>query len=1369
MTKGIEKNIIMEDKMKRLQFKSKVKPLAMGALATTLCISLTMSGILSVSNKAFAEEESSATSKSTATKYYTDFNSYEEEQEAGKALNEEIADEGDVLLKNKDNMLPFASSVKKLSVFGVRSVSLQVGGSGSGASSSDGSSTVAESLTSAGFEVNTKLQSYYEDVANKSTANELLEVGTSGLKSIEGSFALYDDAALIVISRSGQEFSDCTTANVTGHSDKTDHYLMFNDNEKELVEYVKGKFKKIVLVINSPSAMELADYEYDDAIGGIIWVGLTGVSGIMSLGKILNGEVNPSGKTVDVYAANFKTDPTWQNFNDNSQAGGVTTVTKYSYDDNGDPIIDTETGKQATTAFKTKIETINSIEYEEGIYYGYRWYETAYAEKVLTNTKVGYNSTKGTIPTGKNSYGEDYDEYYNLSTGVVYPFGYGLSYTTFDWEVVTSETKNNLDVQKGKNIEVTIKVTNKGSVAGKDVVQVYNSPKYYTNGIEKSVVSLVDYQKTDLLQPGESQLLTFSIDPQDLASFDYNDANGNGFQGYELEEGTGTLSFRSDSHHQKAYVEYTVKGGSADDYQNVKSGNKTLKAAGTTAGATGLCFDTDSTTGNKIEALFSQGDVYDTSGGYVTIDGKSVTVKADGSVISYTSRADLAGTFPTTPKDSDVLFSDAVVNYISSQEYTYSYDDKDSDPWYKTADDCTGWTQATVEQVAARVGGKTATQLYEMSGVDLYEKNADGEYVMTQAWVDFLNQLSYEELYSLVSTGNHTNAGVDAIGKPSASDQDGPAQLGSTGVSWLSEVNIASTWNVELAEKQGIFVGNDSLYIGVDGWYGPAMDIHRNPLAGRNFEYYSSDGIQGGKIAAAVVRGAVSKGVHVYIKHLAMNDQETNRYNVCTFATEQAMREIYFKCFELAIKEGNANGTMSAFNRIGINTAANYAVYHQLLQDEWGFFGSNVTDMYDTDGTSFYPSASGNTLVRSGIFPLGSYRTAGRKPDGEWSESENCVMVATSATDSTLVKSYTQWYAVRTTAAQVLKVAADSNLMKNGVDTTAFVSLPLSGEASSKLSNVSIAADETKLGATTVKYELSDGSLPDGVTLSEDGSLSGTPSTAGVYRFTVLMTADGWITASQTFTMNVAECTKFDLSSTTVAQGANYSANITSDVLKTEDDEGEYASISYSVVGDLPAGLTFDSEKGTISGTVAEAGTYTITIKATCTYPSSNNNQGGGFGGGGGGEGSDMGDMGDMPSDGGGDMGGGGMPDGGGMGMGGSSSADTFVRTFTLTVTASDNAVTTPVTTVDPANGIEFRVNNGNLEWKYKDADSNSWATAVAISELATTSADSSSSSSSSGCGSTLADTSIAIVMGVLALGGVAIAIKASKRKDSDK
>jgi beta-glucosidase len=1190
-------------------------------------------------------------------KYYTDYNSYTEEQAAAQELNEEIAAESMILLKNKDESLPLDQG-SKISVFGTRSVNLQVGGSGSG-SSGGATKFLEDSLEEAGFKMNPKLYSLYSGLTSNQQSSE---VGPGILSTATGSYKLYNDAALVVISRTGSEFND-NSVSTTGHSQQ------LTDEEKALIEHVKESFDNVVLIINGPNAMELGDYEDDDGITGIIWIGLTGPTGIMALGKILNGEVSPSAKTVDLWEANVMNDPTWQNFCENKQVGASTTI----LDKSGTAIEN-----------KSSIENFNSLDYEEGIYLGYRWYETAAEEYKDTGKSAlesltkdgdyfeGYNAQKASNfdadEEGKLYYTDPTtgelttDSYYNRSTGVVYPFGFGLSYTYFSWEIVGTD-KNKALTSRDQEVTIKVKVTNEGDVAGKDVVELYSTPKYYEGGIEKASVNLVNFQKTKLLQPHKSQILTFTFTPWELASFDDVDANGNGFAGYELEAGTVTMSLRSDSH--------TVKDNCTVDYTVAED----TTAPNSKPGKTGLEFDTDPTTNNKITAWFSQDDNFNTR--------RTASVMEDpNDALSFTSRADLVGTFPKAPTAGDRTFNQDTIDYLLGEEYDFSYEDKESDPWYKSEEDIPDtWTQASDADAAKRTNGKTATQLIEMAGVDYNDAK----------WDEFLNQLTYTELVTLASNGQFQTAALESIGKEQATDSDGPAQL-SNGTSWVCEVNIASTWNVDLAEQQGIMVGNESLYQGVQGWYGPGADIHRNANSGRNFEYYSQDGVQGGKIAAAVVRGARSKGVHVYIKHFAMNDQETNRYNVCTWATEQSMREIYLKTFELAVKEGGADGTMSAFNRIGLNSAANYRLYQDVLRGEWGFTGASVTDMYGTDGTTYYPAATGNALVRCFIYPLGSYKANGRKPDGEWDPDSQCVVVPTEDGSGT-EKSYTQWYAVRETAKTVLYNAVNTNLMKNGVDTSALKGdTTLTTEVSKEYTSDVIAVDSKALNGGTASYEVTSGALPDGITLdASTGALSGAATELGEYNFTVTLTVDGWVTQSADYKITVTPNVSLDTGKAVTKLDANDYATYQAGSIYTEG-RYQYTVNSVSAVfasdTNIP-GLTLNAD-GTLSGTPTTPGTYIVTIEYTlqATYKGTT---GGGMGGpGGGGEGGPGGDMGQPGDMGGGDFGGGDMGQPGDMGGGGAAvqadddDSETFTTTGTIMIVVSGEG-TVDISSADSA------------------------------------------------------------------------------------
>jgi len=1103
-----------------------------------LGLSVALFGIVGCIGLAGTRPTSEVKAEGAAKKFFADFSTLADAVAEGRKLNVEIAREGNILLKNKDNMLPFASSVKKVTVFGQRSRNEQRGGSGSGSSSYTDPKDIYDSLEAAGYQTNHLVRDIYDGYVAGLGSDKTPEAPLSVLTTAEGSYDIFGDAAFIVVSRTGSEFTDNKVSGVSGHSDATDHVLMLQDGEKELINYVAERFSKVVLVVNSPAAMELAEVQDDPRIGGILWVGLTADVGMMAVGEIMNGTVNPSGKTVDVWAANFKKDPTWQNFGSNSQVAESTLAPdgKTSIPAHG---VIAPDGNQA----KSKYQKETTLDYEEGIYMGYRWYETAAAEGVLTDPKIGYEAEKGTLPEGVT------DQYYNRSTGVVYPFGFGLSYTTFSWEMTQNTITN---WTKDSVVEVSVKITNTGSRAGKEVVQIYSSPEYHDGGIEKAAANLVDFQKTKLLAPGESQTLTFKLTVQQLASFDYNDANANSHQGYELEAGSLKITARSDSHTVKATANYTV--------------DNTVKITN------------DEKTGGEIKAVFSQDDKWNTN--------RRASIMKDGtSGLVYTSRHDLAGTFPKAPEVKDREFTQEFCDELYGQELDYAYEDKETDPWYKDASWGVGKTQATADQVAARENGKTAIQLKDMTGV-AYED---------ASWETFMNQLSYAEIKQVVSNGSFSTQAINSVGKAATIDNDGPAQLKASGTAlgsgqpWLCEVNIASTWNVEIARKQGLYVGNESLLAGINGWYGPAMNTHRNPLAGRNFEYYSQDGVHGGKIAAAVIGGAQSKGVHVYAKHFFMNDQEQDRYGICTWANEQAIREIYLKQFELPVKEANLNGTMAAFNRIGGADAGNYMAY-EIMRNEFGFRGASNTDMY---GTSYFQSGTADSLLRAGVYPLGSWKDEGRTIDGDWSEAENCVMVSANAEEhaaKTLsTKSYTQWWAVRETAKQIFYVHCNNNGMQNGY-TDALPAATVTGKVGTALTASLV--DATSIGAVSAgSCTLISGSLPAGVALSSTGKLSGTPSQIGTFSGKVRVALDGWVSKTVDLEVTIA-------GSGVMTLGEIPEIKVGDNVELTVGKAGTTnPGTNISVIeGELPEGLSISN--GVISGKATKAGTYTFTLYA---------------------------------------------------------------------------------------------------------------------------------------------------------------------------
>lgn len=1001
-------------------------------------------------------------------KFYPDYNSIDEVRAAGEQLNIEIAGEGFTLLKNKDNALPLGKDEGKVTLFGYRSVELQTVGGGSG--SGDGSGreyTLPESMEAAGFKVNEKLLDYYRN--HRTLAATSSGLGGSEMaveldpedyvKEMRGSFRQFGDAAIWTISRTGSEAGDLAMSNVPTHADATEHYLELDDNEKAVYQALKelkedGVFKKIIVIINSANPMELGDMNDDDDIDGIIWIGHTGNAGILALGQILNGSINPSGRLVDIYARDFKQDPTWFNFGDNSQNGEDTLL----YTEDGSPT------------------SYHSIEYREGIYNGYRWYETIADDMNAEEAGSG-------------------DEWY--AEQVVYPFGYGLSYTDFEWKIDNVAETGSI-AAANQTVTMRVWVKNTGTVPGKDVVQVYYTAPYTEGEIEKASANLVTFAKTDLLQPGESQVLTMQFAAQDMASYDYNDANANGFMGYELDEGDYTISIRKNSHEVVDSVTRTV-------------------------GEDGIQCTTDLVSGNEITNVFSGGNGLDRY--------KSTN---DSLLENIVTRAGGLRLPDTATKEDRTISGDKLSLYDSERGAYNPYQDDAEDVWYVN-EVPEGWTQATAH---ASDNSDVTVKLADMSGVPYTEatKDADGNMIAStdadsQKWEEFMNQLTWAELKDITSMGFFKTVAVPSIGKLQSVDSDGPAQLkmgyenmsAPGGTLWVSATVIAATFNTDLAERMGEMVGNESLFLGVTGWYGPSMNIHRSPFSGRNFEYYSQDGVHAGLIAASVVNGAASKGVNTYIKHLFLNDQETDRSGLMTWADEQTIREIYARPFEYSFKYGHSTATMVAFNRIGDAMAStNYALLEMLLRQEWGFKGYTMTDWYNANYSDL------EIMLRTGCdLPLGNMR-GNVSLVGEWDAAarngEGGVRVdsATGASEPTYI-SATHYYAVRKAAQRILYIAANTNNNVNGTSELEFAQTT-ANVIVNQTANVSIAPDLSELDLFTVYYTTED-TLPSGLTLSVDGILSGRVRDAGAvgtYDVTVNVLIDGLYEFEYTVTIMVS-------------------------------------------------------------------------------------------------------------------------------------------------------------------------------------------------------------------------------------------------------
>lgn len=872
--------------------------------------------------------------------YVSEYESKEASRKAGDALNVDICEEGFVLLLNENAALPMTEKGMKISVFGKNSVNLVLGGSGSGGIDGTEAATIFDGLEAGGFTVNPALKSFYEGNASGKgrSSSPALGTGASSAPTLDigetpvsmytdevmSSFAEYNDAAIVVISRLGGESWDLPRSQNTQNGGIAgNHYLQLDQNEYELLDMVTSRFDKVIVVLNTLTAFQ-CDFidEYnntasDKRIDAVLWIGGPGSTGAEAIGGLLNGTVNPSGKTTDVYARDFTLDPTWINFGDNSQVNGGADASAYL-----------ENGSAVAGNYM--------VAYEEDVYVGYRYYETrAYEEKRLDSASEWYEEN------------------------VRFPFGYGLSYTTFEQEILSVEgSLENGDSQ----LTIQVKSTNTGNVPGKDVVQLYVNLPYIRGGIEKSYVQLVDFAKTPVLAAGESYTVTFTLDAYDLASYDYNDANANGFVGYELDAGDYRFIISATSHvDSDAYDERTV-----------------MLAAN-------VQFAEDPVTGEVVENRYTKDTAdadYFLDAQYRLSDVQVVNTQGEVETRKGMSRTDFAGTFPTafTAEERELMSIGDVSEQAALADRTHN------NPVIAA------WS---AEKGMPATGAAGTMTLRDLIGADYDDPR----------WEELLDRLTFSEMRDLVNNGAFQTVAIMSIDKNLTNDSDGPigfvnfmpgkseSYKGNT--TFACEIVIGCTWNKELAYEMGKIVGENGLWGDVtgnglpySGWYAPAVNLHRSPFAGRNFEYYSEDAVLSGKLAVNVVNGAAQKGVYTDLKHFALNDQETNRSGVSTFCTEQALRELYLKPFEIAVKGDDdpaqvaaaaedgvteyqgTTGVMSSFNRIGTRwTGGDYRLMTEILRNEWGFDGLVICD-YKTDN-SFMNSRQmlyvGNDLILASL------------------------------------------------------------------------------------------------------------------------------------------------------------------------------------------------------------------------------------------------------------------------------------------------------------------------------------------------------------------------------------------------------------------
>lgn len=789
-----------------------------------------------------------------------------------KAVGEEIAAEGIVLLDNKEGFLPLASK-NKINVFGWASTSPIYGGTGSGAMS-DSYPTVSllDGLTHAGFELNTELSDFYTAYRSERPASGIFEqnwtlpepaVSTYSEEMVEKA-KNFSDTAMLVIGRSGGEGGDLpqNVQEVTYEHNSEEypdfnegqHYLELNRYEQELLELVTSNFDNVIVVYSGANAFELGFTEQYEQIKSVVWVPGTGQTGFDSFGKVIRGDINPSGKTADTFVYDLTQAPYYNN------------IGSFSYSNMDDLKVEVSE-REVTPTF---------VNYVEGIYVGYRFYETAHDEGLL-----------------------------NYEDTVLYPFGHGLSYTTFKQEM------GSLQWDEEGNISVDVTVTNTGAVAGKEIVELYYTPPYTNGGIEKASVNLATFDKTDMLEPGASQTLNLTFSAEEMAAYDTYHAGA-----WVLEEGDYIISLRSDSHTVIAEEVYPVERTITYDADNKRS---TDQAAAV----------------NRF--AFAEGDI-------------TYLSRKDG-FANYQAATAAPASYEMSAEDKAVFRNKA--NYDPSE--------------FNRAED-----------VMPATGKKNGLKLEELRGLS-YED---------PAWESLLDQLKISEMANLISYGGYQTAKVKSVSKLATIDVDGPAALNNNftrvgSIGFPSAVTMANTWNEALAKKFGQSVGQMAVDMGVSGWYAPAMNMHRSAFAGRNFEYYSEDGLLSGKIAANAIMGAKEFGVYAYIKHFALNDQENNRLNMlATWSTEQAIREIYLKPFEIAVKEGGAGAVMSAFNYIGPEWAGSSdALLNKVLRDEWGFRGMVISDYFGG-----YGYMDSDRMIRNGgDMALVAYESDGNVPDDQQS------------------------------------------------------------------------------------------------------------------------------------------------------------------------------------------------------------------------------------------------------------------------------------------------------------------------------------------------------------------------------------------------
>ena len=875
----------------------------------TLLFAVTMIGgpiannYASIINMVLKTESTKTIGDAGDTYFEADYASAAEQEKAAQAICETAEANGATLLLNRENALPLAQGAK-VSLFGTGSADFVYGGTGSGSVDSSKALNLKDALEADGVSVNPTVWNFYTTGAGKDYRRQLApgslnnyifdnsgylinEVPQSVFTDAEwNSVADYGDAAIMVVSRVCGEGSDLPWF---GTGDGDGNILSLSQEERDILKKLAdlkaaGQVKSIIVLLNVSNPMELDFLQpslcgVDYGVDACLWVGEVGQNGIEAIGDILNGTVNPSGKLVDTYCYDNLTSPAMQN----------TYVTSY-----------TNAAEQGL-AFKSTCNEYYEV-YQEGIYVGYRYYETRYEDTVLGNANVGK---------------------YDYASTVAYPFGYGLSYTTFEYSGLTMK-------EEGDNFVFTVSVSNTGSVDGREAVQIYMQSPYTDydreNGIEKAAVELVGFEKV-AVPAGQTVSVDVTVPKSELRAYD-----ANGAKTYIVDAGNYYFATGNGSHEAlnnilvaKAELE-DAANGTVDLNKMVGTGDASLAVQYQQASLDATTY-AKTTDGTEISNQLDHADLNkfddDTSNDVVYVsrsNWKNTMPEATITATAYQAAVQIAA-------------NDAIVAGLAIQDQP----------------------ESTGEMPT--MGKEGTLTLPQFVGVPM-----DGSITVNgqeYTWDDLLDQLTFSDMTKLVGLAYHSTASASNVGKPATKDENGPLGLtanltgGGSSTGYTSADILAATFDREIAEAVGRSLGNDCLMAtgkAYSGLYGPGVNIHRTPYGGRNFEYYSGDPFISGQICAAQVGGIQSKGVYVYMKHFALNDQDTGRDGLCVWTNEQAAREIYLQAFEYPIEQANALCVMTSFNRLGTTWAGgDYNLLTNILRNEFGMKGIILTDFSNSN------------------------------------------------------------------------------------------------------------------------------------------------------------------------------------------------------------------------------------------------------------------------------------------------------------------------------------------------------------------------------------------------------------------------------------